>query len=69
MQTMTHPVLGAAAINAMSPHEQLYFTDTPACHVAAFRDFQRAVMIERRNADAFNAYQANARLRAHEARG
>lgn len=48
-----HPVVTPAEALTMSPDELLYFTDTPVAHVAAFRDFERDLMIERRNRVAF----------------
>lgn len=64
-----HPVITAGDMRTMNAHELAFFTDSPVNHVVAFRDFQRAAMIDARNTEAFDRYQRNARLRAHEARG
>lgn len=56
-----HPALSQAEIACLSPHERLYFTDEPVAHLAARADFERHLMIEKRNADAF----ARARRRAY----
>jgi hypothetical protein len=50
-----HPVLTQADISRMSAHELAYFTDTPVSHVVAFRDFERDLMLERRQHDSVNA--------------
>ncbi len=44
MQTMTnttHPVFSDADIQRMSAAEQVFFTDTPAAHIAARDDYRR----------------------------
>ena len=47
-----HPVITPADIVDMDPDQLLYFTDTPAAHVAAYRDFERELYRERRAARA-----------------
>lgn len=66
---MFHPVISAADRRNMSAHELAFFTDDPVSHVVAFRDYHRQLRIEQSRAEAFDRYQAIARLRAHEARG
>lgn len=53
-----HPALSRAELACLSPHERLYFTDEPVAHLAARADFERHLMIEKRNADAFAAARA-----------
>lgn len=57
MACMIHPVIADGQRAAMSVHELLFFTDEPGAHAAAFRDYQRARMIEARNADAAAAIE------------
>lgn len=42
-----HPVISEQDRAHMSVAEQLYFTDTPAAHIAAFEDFRRQTRLSR----------------------
>jgi hypothetical protein len=50
----THPAFTPQQIHMLPVSEQLRFTDTPAAHVLAYRDFEHAQLVERR---ARNAYR------------
>jgi hypothetical protein len=52
-----HPAISPSIAAGMSAHELLYFTDTPVSHVAAYRDFERDLIRERRNRDIIRADQ------------
>lgn len=55
-----HPAVTPADVLLMSPHERAYFTDEPVAHRVAQLDFERDLMIERRNASIARGISRNA---------
>ena len=49
MHQQLHPAVTPADVLLMTPHERAYFTDEPVAHRVAQLDFERDLMIERRN--------------------
>jgi hypothetical protein len=80
-----HPTFTECEIAQMPASERVHFLDAPEAHIAAFQDAQRQMRFadaaerweglrEQRTGSRArvwesDGYQANARLRAHEARG
>lgn len=54
MHLAMHPAIGQRP--TMSAHELAFFTDAPIAHEVAYRDFQRDLIIEARNAAARDAF-------------
>lgn len=51
-----HPAFTAQQINMLPVGEQAHFTDTPAAHIRAYRDFEHAQLVERRNSEAYRLH-------------